>query len=126
MVAVRRQPAGKERTESASVKAARSPSSIMCWVPILVAFSRPERIHLRTVSGSRLDRRAACGTVNIVARYYNKSESHVSLNEKPKYVASTTLTQARWANTTMLSGDVGAAIGELKAKSGRDLQVQGS
>jgi dihydrofolate reductase len=49
-----------------------------------------------------------------------------ALNTMPKYVASTTPFDPKWADTTVLSGDVTVAIRELKAKARGELQVHGS
>jgi dihydrofolate reductase len=49
-----------------------------------------------------------------------------ALHTRPKYLASTTLTNPKWPDTTVLSGDLTAAIAELTATPGGELQVHGS
>ncbi len=70
-------------------------------------------------------------TYEIFAGYWGVMADSVNpiaaaLNTRPKYVASTTLSDPQWADTTVLSGDVAAAIGELKAKPAGEVQVHGS
>jgi dihydrofolate reductase len=70
-------------------------------------------------------------TYEIFARYWGalapgSGPIADAFNTKPKYVASNTLTEATWSDTTVLSGDLAEAVGELKARPGGELQVHGS
>jgi dihydrofolate reductase len=71
-------------------------------------------------------------TYEIFASYWpNASEEEQviaePLNTKPKYVASTTLTDPLdWQNSTVLQGDVEEAVAALKREDGDDLHVIGS
>jgi dihydrofolate reductase len=48
------------------------------------------------------------------------------LNGVQKYVASRTLTDVRWRNTTLLRGDVPAEVARLKEQPGKSISVLGS
>jgi dihydrofolate reductase len=71
-------------------------------------------------------------TYEVFAGYWGAIEERrahpigVALNQTSKYVASNTLAEPRWEDTTVLSGDLAVAIRELKAKPGGELQVHGS
>jgi len=71
-------------------------------------------------------------TYELFAASWGSNDQHrahpigVALEAAPKYVASTTLTAPGWADTTVLEGDLAAAVRELKAKPGGELQVHGS
>jgi dihydrofolate reductase len=68
-------------------------------------------------------------TYELFAESWGSMRTHpigAALDEAPKYVASNTLTSPRWGDTTVLNGDVVAAVNELKGKPGGELQVHGS
>jgi dihydrofolate reductase len=70
-------------------------------------------------------------TYEIFAPYWGAMDPGSSpiadaLNARPKYLASTTLTEPGWEGTTVLAGDLAAAVGELRAQPGGELQVHGS
>jgi dihydrofolate reductase len=48
------------------------------------------------------------------------------LNSATKYVASRTLAQVDWTNSTLLAGDAAEAVRTLKDDSGPEIQVHGS
>ena len=48
------------------------------------------------------------------------------MNTMPKYVASTTLTELTWNNSTLLEGDVPAAVAALRERIAGDILVAGS
>jgi dihydrofolate reductase len=48
------------------------------------------------------------------------------INNAPKYVASRTLREATWSNTTIIRGDVAARIRQLKDDTDGDISMSGS
>jgi dihydrofolate reductase len=48
------------------------------------------------------------------------------MNKTPKYVASTTLESPEWNNSSVIEGDVAAAVKRLKMEDGKTILVNGS
>lgn len=71
-------------------------------------------------------------TYEIFAGYWgamvdpNNHPIAAALHTKPKYVASTTLTDPTWVDTTVLSDDLATTLADLKVTREGELQVHGS
>jgi dihydrofolate reductase len=49
-----------------------------------------------------------------------------AINTTPKFVASTTLDEVSWENSTLLQGNVAEAVSQLKRQPGKDISISGS
>lgn len=49
-----------------------------------------------------------------------------TINGLPKFVASTTLNEVTWQNSTLLDGDVAGEVEKLKREPGKDIVISGS
>ena len=67
-------------------------------------------------------------TYEIFAAHWPYDEGPIAdrINSATKYVASRTLKSLDWGNSTLLEGDVEAAVAALKQQDGPELQVYGS
>jgi dihydrofolate reductase len=69
-------------------------------------------------------------TYEIMAAYWPTAPSDdpfaQHLNSTQKYVASNTLTNLHWRNSTLLEGDVGEEVAKLKQQPGKNIGVLGS
>jgi dihydrofolate reductase len=94
------------------------------WGAPYNAMAQPESIP--SISAWLLGRRTY---ENFYAVWPNHPESPFSalLDNMPKYVASTTLTEPLpWINSTLLKGDAAEGVARLKQESGPDLVIMGS
>jgi dihydrofolate reductase len=68
------------------------------------------------------------GTYEIFAAHWPYDEGPIAdhLNSTRKHVASTTLKQVDWNNSTLITGDVAEYVGALKRQDGPEIQVHGS
>lgn len=68
------------------------------------------------------------GTYEIFAAHWPHDEGPIAdhLNSTRKHVASTTLGQLDWNNSTLITGDVADYVAALKTEDGPEIQVHGS
>ena len=68
------------------------------------------------------------GTYEIFAAHWPHDEGPIAdhLNSTRKHVASTTLGQLDWNNSTLITGDVADYVAVLKTEDGPEIQVHGS
>jgi dihydrofolate reductase len=68
------------------------------------------------------------GTYEIFAAHWPYDEGPIAdhLNSTRKHVASRTLEQVDWNNSTLITGDVADYVEQLKSQDGPEIQVHGS
>jgi dihydrofolate reductase len=79
---------------------------------------------LKSIDGILLGRTTYEG---FAAHWPNSTQAEASkMNTLPKFVASTTLSEASWSNTTIMADDVPNVVARMKQEPGKDLAIIGS
>jgi dihydrofolate reductase len=79
---------------------------------------------LESIDGILLGRTTYEG---FAAHWPNSTQAEAPrMNSLPKFVASTTLRNATWSNTTIIADDVPNAVARMKKEPGKDLAIIGS
>lgn len=72
-------------------------------------------------------------TYEIFAAYWPSADAEeaeeefaTTMNRMTKYVASETLDEVEWQNSTLIKGDIAEEVAKLKQQSGKNIQVMGS
>jgi len=81
---------------------------------------------LQAADAQLLGRRTYEGFAKAWPTMEGTGEFGEKMNAMPKFVVSKTLTNPGWNNTTVLSGDLGREVGELKQQFAGDILVAGS
>lgn len=93
------------------------------WGPELEALSKEQ---LSDLDYLLFGRKTYEGMASYWTENADEGEIGKAMNAVPKLVASRTLKNVEWNNSTLIDGDVGEAIRRLKAQDGRNIYVFGS
>jgi dihydrofolate reductase len=100
------------------------PNQELDWFVVDEDFFAYVETMLGSIDGILLGRTTYEG---FAAHWPNSNQAEASkMNTLPKFVASTTLTEATWSNTTIIADDVPKVVARMKQQPGNDLAIIGS
>jgi len=100
------------------------PNQELDWFVLDDEFFEYVDVMLGSIDGILLGRTTYEG---FAAHWPNSTQAEApKMNSLPKFVASTTLSEATWSNTTIIADDVPNIVARMKQEPGKDLAIIGS